>query len=271
MTDRQPPRLSVGVISAGAVGTAVARVALAAGHDVRVVSRSGTDLPVPVVGVEEAAQAALVVLAVPDPVLPEVVERVARTTRDGQIVAHTSGAHGCAVLQPVTDTGALPLALHPVMTFTGEPDLAGCPWGVTADGEAGLAVAQVLVSSFGGVPVVVPEEARPAYHAAVAHAANHTVTLLSDALAVLDRVTDAPETLLRRIVPAAVEAALDRREAALTGPAARNDVAAVLRHVDALRDLCGDGGVTGAYIHGAVRTAQLAGAADVEWALTGRQ
>ncbi|WP_148098185.1 hypothetical protein, partial [Corynebacterium bovis] len=26
MTDRQPPRLSVGVISAGAVGTAVARV-----------------------------------------------------------------------------------------------------------------------------------------------------------------------------------------------------------------------------------------------------
>ena len=44
--------------------------------------------------------------------------------------------HGVSVLEPAVRQGALPLALHPVMTFTGRPDdvdrLAGTSFGVTA-------------------------------------------------------------------------------------------------------------------------------------------
>ena len=34
-------------------------------------------------------------------------------------MVHTSGRYGIAVLDPAVRAGALPLALHPAMTFTG--------------------------------------------------------------------------------------------------------------------------------------------------------
>ncbi|QNP92527.1 MULTISPECIES: Rossmann-like and DUF2520 domain-containing protein [Corynebacterium] len=290
--DAQAPQLTVGIISAGAVGVAVAEACLRAGHHVHgVVARSEASraraaerIPtVPVVSVEQAAQAAVVILAVPDPQLPTVIEQVAAVTQAGQIVAHTSGALGCEVLQPVTDTGALPLALHPAMTFTGEPAdadrLAGCAWGVTSDSDQGAAVAELLIQSLEGVPVPVPEQGRAAYHAAMSHAANHTVALLTDAQRMLDHALLSPDGdeqsavypnpqsgfLLRRLVHAAVDNALDQRIDGLTGPAARDDAQAVLRHIQALRQL--GGGMTmlpEAYVHAAERTAQLAGALEVE-------
>ena len=162
----QKPRLSVGIISGGAVGTAVAERLAAAGHMIHgIVARSDRSqrrvqerLPgTRIVSLEEAAQAALVMIAVPDTQLAEVIRQVAGITRDGQIVAHTSGAHGCEILQPITDTGAVPLALHPVMTFSGlaadNENLQGCAWGITADSETGEMIAELLVSSMEGVPV----------------------------------------------------------------------------------------------------------------------
>ena len=64
---------------------------------------------------EVAAQADLVLLAVPDDVLPGLVRGLAAagSFRAGQIVVHTSGAHGVAVLAPAAEHGVLPLALHP--------------------------------------------------------------------------------------------------------------------------------------------------------------
>lgn len=291
MTDRQEPRLSVGVISAGAVGTAVAEVLRDAGHLIHGVvapsaasrARAADRLPgVPVIPLHEAAQAALVVLAVPDPVLPEIAARVAETTRPGQIVMHTAGSVGCGVLQPVTDTGALPLALHPAMTFTGQEadagHLLGCAWGVTTDSDTGAAVAEILVDSVGGVPVRVPEEGRTLYHAAMAHGANHLVTVVSEAQRMLDHalavgtpdreVRTAPESavLLRRIVPAAASNALADRTGALTGPTVRDDAPTVLRHLAAL-DALDDPQLAAAYRQDAERTARAVGSIDVERAL----
>ncbi|MDN6387148.1 MAG: DUF2520 domain-containing protein [Corynebacterium sp.] len=295
-TDRQEPRLSVGVISAGAVGTAVAEALLRAGHHVHgVVARSAASrenararLPgVAVHGdsasdIAEVAQAALVVLAVPDPQLPGVIDQVARTVRAGQIVVHTAGALGCEVLQPVTDTGALPLALHPAMTFRGRPEdtdnLAGCAWGVTTDSETGTAVAELLVASMCGIAVPVAEEQRTVYHAAMAHGANHLVTQVVEAMRMLDHAlsndaTGAAEDpraalLLRRILPAALTGALESRTAALTGPTARDDAATVLRPVAALEEVGGGhGGLAASYRQDALRTARAVGSLNVERAL----
>ena len=291
MVDMQKPRLSVGIISGGAVGTAVAERLAAAGHMIHgIVARSDRSqrrvqerLPgTRILSLEEAAQAALVIIAVPDTQLAEVIRQVAGITRDGQIVAHTSGAHGCEILQPITDTGAVPLALHPVMTFSGlaadNENLQGCAWGVTADSETGEVIAELLVSSMEGVPVRVPEENRPAYHAAIAHAANHVVTLLSSAQQMLDAALAEPgqaialptpesATLLRGIVPVAVDRALSQRMSGLTGPVARDDAQAVRRHIDALEELQSASPVanyTGAYISMAERTAQMLHAIEVE-------
>ncbi|WP_313006376.1 Rossmann-like and DUF2520 domain-containing protein [Corynebacterium variabile] len=296
--DRQEPRLSVGVISAGSVGTAVASVLQRAGHHIHgVVARSEASagrvadrLPgVPVTDIADAARAALVILAVPDPQLPSVVDEVAAVTRPGQIVVHTAGALGCGVLQPVTDTGALPLALHPAMTFTGRPEdtdnLAGCAWGVTADSDTGSAVAELLVGACGGIAVPVAEEHRTLYHAAMAHGSNHLVTLVSEALRILDHaladpgeglpgvpVAENPDSavLLRRILPATLAGVLDRRTAALTGPTARDDAATVLRHLDALLTVdTGGQPLAASYREAALRTARAVGSLNVERALDG--
>lgn len=288
-SDIQQPRLSVGIISAGKVGVALAEAFARAGHHVHGIyahSECSEELAsqripnLPRINLDSTAHAALVVLAVPDPKLPEVVEEVAQHTRDGQIVAHVSGAFGCEILQPITDTGALPLALHPAMTFTGTPvdseRLDGCAWGVTSDSEVGDVVAQTLVASLGGVPVAIPEHHRAAYHAAMAHAANHLVTLLTDAQEILDRVMEAPgespdsALLLRRIAHAAVDNALDKRMDGLTGPVARDDAEAVMRHRAALRELgdgadsAAEGPAEAAYTAMARRTALKAGAIEVE-------
>ncbi|AGP30051.1 DUF2520 domain-containing protein [Corynebacterium terpenotabidum] len=307
--DRQEPRLSVGVISAGAVGTAVAEALQRAGHHLHGVvarseasrARAAARLPgVPVVDVADAAHAALIILAVPDPQLSGVVARLAQVVTPGQIIMHTAGSLGCGVLQPLTDIGALPLALHPAMTFTGGPEdtdhLVGCAWGVTVDSDTGAAVAELLVGTLGGIAVPVAEEHRTVYHAAMAHGSNHLVTLVSEALEMLDHALADPEqarqaspsvemnpnsaVLLRRILPAALAGALDRRMGALTGPTARDDAATVLRHLAALEalgvpDIPDDagssvsvgGGLVASYRSSAHRTARAVGSFNVERAL----
>ena len=71
---------------------------------------------------EVLAAADLVLLTVPDDALGGLVGGLAATGAPlaGRMLVHASGRHGLAVLEPAVQRGALPLALHPVMTFTGQ-------------------------------------------------------------------------------------------------------------------------------------------------------
>src|SRR4051794_36723178 len=105
---------TVGIVGAGRVGRIMAAALADAGYDViATASRSGGAAPA------ELAPADLLLLAVPDDVLGMLVAELADAGvfHDGQIVAHTSGAQGVAVLAPAVARGARPLALHPAMTF----------------------------------------------------------------------------------------------------------------------------------------------------------
>ena len=73
------------------------------------------------------------------------------------------------------------------------------------------------------------------YHAALAHSANHLVTLIAQALDVLDAAdVEQPDLVLGPLVRAALDNALRLRDGALTGPVARGDVGAVDAHLSAL-------------------------------------
>ncbi|WP_433127633.1 Rossmann-like and DUF2520 domain-containing protein [Micromonospora sp. CA-240977] len=240
--------LTVGVVGAGRVGAVLGAALVAAGHRVVAVtgdsgaSRARLALLLPEVPRRPAAAVAhaaadLLLIAVPDDALAGVVTDLADrgALRPGQVVAHTSGAHGLTVLTPAAAVGARPLALHPAMTFTGTPDdlarLAGISYGVTAPAELRPLAAR-LVADLGGVPEWVAESDRPLYHAALAHGANHLVTLVNEAT---DRLRDAgvarPEKVLAPLLRAALENALRLGDDALTGPVSRGDAGTVQRHL----------------------------------------
>jgi predicted short-subunit dehydrogenase-like oxidoreductase (DUF2520 family) len=236
--------LVVGVIGAGRVGAVLGAALNRAGHRVVAAvavsnaSRARAAALIPDAAIrpaDEVARAAddLLLLAVPDDALASVVRGLAHTgaLRTGQIVAHTSGAHGLDVLG---DVGGM--ALHPAMTFTGEPTdldrLPGIAWAVTARDRT---FATRLVADLGGVPEWVAEEARPLYHAALAHGANHLVTLVNEAADLLTRAgVEEPRRVLAPLLRAALDNALDRGDAALTGPVSRGDAGTVAKHLTRL-------------------------------------
>jgi predicted short-subunit dehydrogenase-like oxidoreductase (DUF2520 family) len=271
----RPARLGVGVVSAGRVGSVVGAAWSAAGH--HVVATSGVSrasvrraeelLPgVPLLPPDEVvARADLALLAVPDDVLGGLVRGLAAAGafRAGQIVVHTSGAHGVGVLTPAAELGVLPLALHPVMTFTGRSEdvarLAGCSAGVTAaDGdEAAWSVGEALVVEMGAEPVRVAETLRPLYHAALAHGANHLVTLVRDCAETLERAGIGPaERVIAPLLSAALDNALRHGDRALTGPVARGDSRTVATHLRELHAV--DPELEGTYRVLARRTAHRA-------------
>jgi len=244
------PRLAVGVVGAGRVGAVLGAALVRAGHDVVAVSgvsaaslgRAADLLPgVPVVTVEQVlARATLVLLTVPDDALSELVTGLAATgaVQRGQLLAHTSGRHGLAVLEPAVEQGALPLALHPVLPFAGTrvdlERLTGTAFGVTAP-EQLRPVAEVLVVEMGGEPVWLTEQQRPLWHAALAHAANHLTTLVASSADLLRKAgVEHPAQVLGPLLGAALDGSLRSGDAALTGPVARGDAGTVRAHLEVL-------------------------------------
>ena len=268
----RPARLTVGVVGVGRVGSALAVALSRAGHIVVSVAgvsdaslrRAAERLPSAAVKPADdvVRDAELVLLTVPDDVLPGLVHGLAGVGafRPGQIVVHTSGRYGLDVLAPAAATGALTLALHPVMTFAGGAEdverLVGTSFGVTAP-EPYRAVGEALVVEMGGEPVWLPEEARVLYHAALAWGANYLVTLVSTAADLLRQAgAERPDLLLAPLLGAALDNALRRGDAALTGPVARGDAGTVRAHLDVLRESAPD--VVPAYVALARLTASRA-------------
>ena len=272
---RSTTRLAVGVVGTGRVGAALGAALARAGH--RVVAASGGSpasrdraaalLPgtalVPPADVVAAAD--LVLLAVPDDALADLVAALAPGLRPGQLVAHTSGRHGLAVLEPAARAGALPLALHPVLPFSGTAAdldrLVGASVGVTCPDRL-REVAQSLVDDLGGRVEWVPEERRALWHAALAHAANHLTTLVNSSADLLREAgAQRPDLVLGPLVETALAGSLSRGDAALTGPVARGDAGTVRAHLDVLAAVAPE--VLPAYVAMARLTADRALAAGV--------
>lgn len=184
----------VGIIGAGRVGTALGVALVRAGYElVGVSTRSAASrgrvadlLPdTPVLDQATLAKSSGILLLT---VTDDAIEPVTRTLaaeghlRPGQYVLHASGAHGLAVLRAAADVGAVPLAVHPAMTFPGlatDADrLPGLPYAITSP-PSDRPRAEELVQDLGGVPVWVPDERRTLYHAALVLAANSLISLVA--------------------------------------------------------------------------------------------
>lgn len=184
----------------------------------------------------------LILIAVSDDAITPVVADLAACMADSAapFILHLSGRSGAALLAPLQQHGALTAAVHPAMTFTGDPvqevaRMVGATFVITADNGEAVAAARDMVARLGGVAEQVGERQRALYHAALCHAANHLVTLIAgsrDALAAAG-VAD-PAALLGPLVRAALDNSLDRGMAALSGPLLRGDAESIGRHLTAL-------------------------------------
>ncbi|MFV0287606.1 MAG: Rossmann-like and DUF2520 domain-containing protein [Demequina sp.] len=250
----RPGRLAVGIVGAGRVGAVLGAALRQAEHDV--VAASGVSeeslaridalLPgVPVMDPEAVVRAAdLVLLTVPDDSIAAVSAGLASlgAWRGGQIVVHTSGRLGTEALADAQGAGAMALAIHPAMTFTGTSldltRMTGAAFAVSGPAPL-LPIAQALAVEMGGEPFVLEDRDRPAYHAALVHGANHVVTAVSQAGGILARLgIEEPGRVLGPLVHASVDGALGEAPGAvttLTGPVVRGDAGTVAAHVAALR------------------------------------
>lgn len=217
-------RLGVGIIGAGRVGPVIGAALANAGHaivGISAVSEASRDraeamLPgVPILAIPEVIERSeLVVLAVPESELAALVEGLATAGvwQAGQLVLHTAPSFGVGVLAPATGLGAIPLAVHPAMAFTGTSvDLARLRESYCAVTAPTVVqpIGQALVVEFGAEPVVVEEADRPAYAEAIATATGFSASIVAQATGLLSGIgMDAPGRVLAPLVRSAVENAL---------------------------------------------------------------
>lgn len=257
MVPHRAGRLRIGIISAGRVGAALGSGLRAAGHTITGAYASSeasrdrleTMLPgIPAMPVQQIIENSdLVLIAIPDDEIAGLADGAAKLGlwRPGQLVIHVAGSRGTSILAPAAKSGALTLAIHPAMTFTGTSldvaRLVGCPFAVTGPAML-LPIGQALVTELGGHPVVVGEEDRGLYHAALSHGANHLVTLVAEAMRMLEAVgIEDSGAYLAPLLEASLDGALRSGEALLTGPVVRGDVGTVAEHAAAIDALAATG------------------------------
>lgn len=223
---RAAGRLSVGVIGAGPVGVILGKALASAGHEVvgiastdaKNIERAEALIPaVEIKSVDEiVADADLVLLAIPSSAIAQLVEGIATAGlwRTGQLVAHTSGEFGFEVLSGAMAAGAIPLAIHPAMSFTGTSiDLGRIResfFAVSAPNVA-LPIAQALVIEMGAEPITIAENDRAKYFEAISVANNFSKLIVNQAIGLLEEIgiENARGVLAPVILSAAEEALAD--------------------------------------------------------------
>jgi len=236
----------IGIVGAGAVGTALGVALGRAGWQVGAVASRDPErrarFRALVPGARAFPEAAaildechLVVLAVPDDALAE----VARSLRlySGQAIVHTSGLHDAGVLAPTLAAGTAAGSFHPLVAFADlDRALAALPGATVAieGDEALLDLLAEMATSLGAVPVRLAPDSKAAYHAAAVLAAGGLTALL-DVVAVVAAPTGLDEAgALAVYGPLAAQALANARELgtvpALTGPAVRGDAGTVEAH-----------------------------------------
>ena len=217
-------RLGIGIIGAGRVGPVFGAALAGAGHaivGISAVSQRSRDraeamLPnVPILDIPDVIERSeLVILAVPESELRVLVAGLATAGvwQQGQLVLHTAPSLGVEVLAPAVAMGAIPLAVHPAMVFTGTSiDLARLRdsyCAVTAPTVV-QPIGMALVVEMGAEPVLIDEDDRAAYAEAVSTATSFSRAIIGQAVGQLAGLgIENAGQILAPLVRSAVENAL---------------------------------------------------------------
>ncbi len=187
----------------------------------------------------------LILICTPDDVIETVaLDLATRQPQKGATVLHTSGALSSEILRPLSTAGFHVGSIHPLVSVSepkqGVKSLIGANFCIEGDARA-LKLARNIVRDFGGQSFSIPSDKKSLYHAAAVMSAGHVVALFDLAAEVLARCglkrAEAQKMLLPLVCSAVDNLQIKTPEDALTGPFSRGDVATVIEHVKALKDL----------------------------------
>lgn len=260
--------LSVSIIGAGRLGTALAIALDQAGHSINLIvarrsasARRASKLAGGQgVGLsskqfrklhskhrELLDQSALILIATPDDVIASVTNELAALLRfqtapaRERIALHTSGALSSNVLAPLRKWGISVGALHPLVSISDGRN--GADWltrgffSVEGDAAA-IRMGKRIVSDLGSRAFEIEASAKPLYHAAALMASPNLTALVDIALEMLIRCGLTANQSQKVLLPL-IRSTIDNLAAAnparsLTGTFKRGDVATVRKHLEAI-------------------------------------
>jgi predicted short-subunit dehydrogenase-like oxidoreductase (DUF2520 family) len=251
--------LTVAVVGAGRLGTALARALDARGYEIRaLVSRSAasarraatragvkTTTALAAARLDALPPTDIVFITTPDDRVAATAARLAalpHTALSHGVVLHTSGALSSDVLAPLRERGYGVGSMHPLAAVSeaaaGAESLSRAFYCVEGDARASR-VARRVVRDLGGRSFSIKARDKALYHAAAVMTAGHTVALF-DAAARLLASCGLDEPRARAVLLPLLRSTLDNLTRqpparALTGTFARADVDTVRRHLAALR------------------------------------
>jgi predicted short-subunit dehydrogenase-like oxidoreductase (DUF2520 family) len=242
------PQPRVTIIGAGRMGQGLGLALKRRGYRIVLLNRSPRDVIPPLVlhqgsQSEATRDAELVLIATPDDQITAVAGDLFTNqaiVRD-QVVLHLSGLLGRDALRPLESTGAGCGSFHPLQSVaepaTAAERLKGAYAGVEGD-ERALVAAERLANTLRMIPVRIPAEAKPAYHAAATFVANYAVALVGVAERIA-RSAGVPEEIANRLYLPLLGGAVANLNtlgpaAALTGAVRRGDVQTIETHLRAL-------------------------------------
>lgn len=217
-------RLNIGVVGTDIAGIAMAQALSFAGHQVVAISSSAFDtaerieivLPLAkkLPDEEILAVADLVLLAVSPDAVEKTVATLSDSWRAGQLVVHLAAEFDHEILRPAVAKGAIPLAIHPAMRFTGTSldinRMKESFFAVSAPAVA-LPIAQALVIEMGAEPIVIESSARTSYAEAIAVASNFSAMIVNQAVGLLEQAGVAnPSLVIAPVIESAVDQALSK-------------------------------------------------------------
>lgn len=242
---------SIGIVGAGAVGTALGVALVRAGWPIHAVAsrdperrrRAQALTAAPRAFAEGQAlieEVELILITIPDDALAGFAAQV--RMYGGQAMVHTSGALGADVLAPAMAAGTQIGAFHPLVAFAETERAVAALHGATIAIEADDQLADLLArmaEAIGGHPVRLAPGSKGAYHAAAVLAAGGLVALL-DAIVELGRVAGLDESGSLAIYGPLIEGTLANARAlgvsaALTGPITRGDSGTLRDHLQVLQ------------------------------------
>jgi predicted short-subunit dehydrogenase-like oxidoreductase (DUF2520 family) len=252
--------LTINIIGAGRLGTALALALSSRGHSIEaIVARRASHArrAVQLIGdthtralsgaqLDQLPPASIIFITTPDDVIASVAAGLASSLKQDQhkkrtTVLQASGALSSEVLSVLRERGFRTGSMHPLVSVSeprgGASSLSKAFYCVEGE-RAAVATARGVVRDLGGESFSLKARDKALYHAAAVMASGHMVALFDIAAGMLARC-GLSERRARAVLMPLVRSTVDnlaRNEPAraLTGTFARADIATVLRHLETL-------------------------------------